>query len=154
MGQPSVSFSFKLSFQIHITIFTSKNVKNVHPVYGAGTWTHNLWNTSLLPKPLDQGSRPSTLHVCLPDGSKAWSHRSCPPIASLGCECKPESLWWAFSSSLRRLVDLEPGTNTKKNYFALIELLKITARFWCIILGTKWVCICDFALSRWKCHNP
>ena len=31
--------------------------RNVHPVYGAGILTHNLQNTSLLPKPLDQGSR-------------------------------------------------------------------------------------------------
>ena len=23
--------------------------KNVHPVFGAGIWTHNLWNMSLLP---------------------------------------------------------------------------------------------------------
>ena len=34
-------------------------MKNVHPVYGAGIQTHNLWNMSLLPWPLDQGSRPS-----------------------------------------------------------------------------------------------
>ena len=32
--------------------------KNVHPVYGAGIRTHDLWNMSLLPKPLDLGSRP------------------------------------------------------------------------------------------------
>ena len=25
------------------------NVKNVNPVYGAGIWTHDLWNMSLLP---------------------------------------------------------------------------------------------------------
>ena len=25
------------------------NVKNVHPVYGAGIQTHDLWNMSLLP---------------------------------------------------------------------------------------------------------
>ena len=31
---------------------------NVHPVYGAGIQTHNLRNMSLLPYPLDQGSRP------------------------------------------------------------------------------------------------
>ena len=28
----------------------------VHPVFGTGIWTHDLRNTSLLPKPLDQGS--------------------------------------------------------------------------------------------------
>ena len=32
--------------------------KNVHPVFGAGILTHDLQNVSLLPKPLDQGSRP------------------------------------------------------------------------------------------------
>ena len=33
--------------------------KNVHPVYGAGIRSHDLWNMSLLPQPLDQGCRPS-----------------------------------------------------------------------------------------------
>ena len=32
--------------------------KNVHPVYGTGIRTHDLQNVSLLPLPLDQGSRP------------------------------------------------------------------------------------------------
>ena len=32
--------------------------KNVNPVYSVGIQTHNLWNVSLLPWPLDQGSRP------------------------------------------------------------------------------------------------
>ena len=31
--------------------------KYAHPVSGAGIRTHNLLNTSLLPKPLDHGSR-------------------------------------------------------------------------------------------------
>ena len=31
---------------------------NVHPGYGAGIRTHDLWNMSLLPLPLDQGSIP------------------------------------------------------------------------------------------------
>ena len=29
--------------------FYNKYVKNVHPVYGAGIWTHNLKGMSLLP---------------------------------------------------------------------------------------------------------
>ena len=33
-------------------------MKNVHPIYGAGIRTHDLWNVSLFPQPLDQGSRP------------------------------------------------------------------------------------------------
>ena len=36
-------FKQKLPFLKHI------NVKNVHPVYGAGIRTHNLWNMILLP---------------------------------------------------------------------------------------------------------
>ena len=36
--------------------------KNVHPVYGAGIWTHDLQNMSFFPYPLDQGSL-STLSV-------------------------------------------------------------------------------------------
>ena len=37
------------SFQANITIFTSNNVKNVHPVYGAGIRTHELQIASLVP---------------------------------------------------------------------------------------------------------
>ena len=37
------------TFFKHITNFTTNMyVKNVHPVYGAGIRTHNLWNNSLL----------------------------------------------------------------------------------------------------------
>jgi len=32
--------------------------KNDHPVYGARIQTHDLWNMSLLPQPLDQDSLP------------------------------------------------------------------------------------------------
>ena len=32
--------------------------KNVHPVYSTGIQTHDLWNMSLFPQPLGQGSRP------------------------------------------------------------------------------------------------
>ena len=41
------SFLFKQTLQLI-------KVKNVHPEYCAGFWTHNLHNASLLPKPLDQ----------------------------------------------------------------------------------------------------
>ena len=37
--------------------------KNVHPVYGVGIRTRNLWTMSLLLQPLDKGSRPFT--ICL-----------------------------------------------------------------------------------------
>ena len=51
---------------LFICIFSNKhyiflqqiNVKNIHPVYGAGIRTNDLWSMSLLPLPLDQGSRP------------------------------------------------------------------------------------------------
>ena len=59
MGQPRPLFHLFLSFKTHITNFTTNSyVKNVHPVYGAGIRTHDLWNMSFLPKSLDQGSRP------------------------------------------------------------------------------------------------
>ena len=41
------------------------NVKNVHPVYGAGIQTHNLHIASLIPLTLDQGSRPPAETVFL-----------------------------------------------------------------------------------------
>ena len=49
---------FGLFKQTPLQILQQINVKNVHPVYGAGIRTHNLQNMSLLPLPLDQGSRP------------------------------------------------------------------------------------------------
>ena len=56
-SQASLSFIFGL-FQSNInTVFQHINVKNVHPVYSAGIWTHDPQNVSLLPKELDQGSR-------------------------------------------------------------------------------------------------
>ena len=36
------------------------DVKNVHPIYSAWIRTPNLQNMSILPLPLDQGSRPKT----------------------------------------------------------------------------------------------
>ena len=36
-------------FRLFITIFTTNVCENVHPVYGAGIRTHDLWNVSLFP---------------------------------------------------------------------------------------------------------
>ena len=55
--------------------------KNVHPVYGAGIWTHDLQNVSLFSSPLDQGSRPDIgkkvrwwkIEVCIYLWSEQWS---------------------------------------------------------------------------------
>ena len=59
LPQPSyVPFSFIFSlFKQTAQILPQINVKNIHPVSGAGIRTHNLQNTSLLPLPLDQASR-------------------------------------------------------------------------------------------------
>ena len=46
LPRPLVSFIFGLFNQ---TFLQQIYVKNVHPVYGAGIWTHNLQNKSLLP---------------------------------------------------------------------------------------------------------
>ena len=50
MGQPRplLLFIFGLYKQISLQILQQINVKNVHPVYGAGIQTHDLRN-SLLP---------------------------------------------------------------------------------------------------------
>ena len=45
---PGLFFNLLSSFQTQIKILQQMNVKNVHPVYGAGIRTHNLWNMSLL----------------------------------------------------------------------------------------------------------
>ena len=58
MGQPRHLFNLFLSFQTNNTNLTTNKCENVHPVSGAGIRTHNLLITSLLPEPLDQGSRP------------------------------------------------------------------------------------------------
>ena len=44
--------------QTTIKILQQINVRNFHPVYGAGIRNHNLQKMCLLPKRLDQGSRP------------------------------------------------------------------------------------------------
>ena len=61
MGQPRPLFRlFSVFFKKNInTILQQIHVKNVHPVYGPGIRTHDLHNVSLLPLPLDQGSRPT-----------------------------------------------------------------------------------------------
>ena len=56
MGHPPDSFSFIFVFSSkYYNLTTNRYVKNVHPVYSAGIWTHDLWNMSLLPWPQDQG---------------------------------------------------------------------------------------------------
>ena len=42
--------------------------KNVHPVYSAGIRTHDLWDVSLFPLPLDQDSRPQFCVFCEMNG--------------------------------------------------------------------------------------
>ena len=49
MVHPHPLFNLFLAFQTNITILQQINVKNVHPVYGAGIQAHDLWNMSLLP---------------------------------------------------------------------------------------------------------
>ena len=54
----SFSFIFCLFKQTSLQCLHQIYVKNVHPAYCTGIRTHNLWNVSLFPLPLDQGSRP------------------------------------------------------------------------------------------------
>ena len=62
MDQPRPLFHSVLSFSNTLQIFTINTyVKNVHPVYGAGIQTHDLWNM-ILPPLLHQGSRPDTIN--------------------------------------------------------------------------------------------
>ena len=49
MGHPGLFFHLFSAFQTHIIILQQINVKNVHPVYGAGIQTHDIWNMSVLP---------------------------------------------------------------------------------------------------------
>ena len=49
MGHPRSLFRLFSSIQTNVTILQQINVKNIHPVYGAGIRTHDLWNMSLLP---------------------------------------------------------------------------------------------------------
>ena len=43
------TFSFSSFLTSNTILTTNKYVKNVHPVYGARIWTHNLCNMSHLP---------------------------------------------------------------------------------------------------------
>ena len=50
MGQPRPLFHlFTVFSNKHYNFYNKYMWKNVHPVYGAGIRTHNLWNMSLLP---------------------------------------------------------------------------------------------------------
>ena len=48
-ANPGVFFIYFRLFKYTTYFTTNAYVKNVHPVYGAGIWTHKLWNMSLLP---------------------------------------------------------------------------------------------------------
>ena len=50
--------------------FYYKLCKNVRPVSGAGIWTHELWNISLLPKTARPGLPPT---VCLQKWDMKWT---------------------------------------------------------------------------------
>ena len=56
-SSPFIFGLFKQTLQFLQQIIVKK-CKNVHPEYGAGIRTHNLWDMSRHPLPLDQGSRP------------------------------------------------------------------------------------------------
>ena len=53
---PGLSSVYFCLFKQTLQFLQQIKVENVHPVYGAGIWTHNLQITILLPYPLDQGS--------------------------------------------------------------------------------------------------
>ena len=58
-GPTSASLCLFSVFSVkHHTILQQFNVKNVHPVFWTRIQTNNLLILSLLPQPLDQGSRP------------------------------------------------------------------------------------------------
>ena len=63
----SFLFIFGLLKQTLLQFLKQINVKkcHVHPVYGTGIRTHNLWIVSLLPQPLDQGSRPKVIDLSI-----------------------------------------------------------------------------------------
>ena len=65
MGQPLSLFVYFQSLQSNKSIFRQTNVKNVHPVSGARIQTHSLLILSILPEPLDQGSRSYNSKVLL-----------------------------------------------------------------------------------------
>ena len=56
-------FIFSLFKQTTLQFLPQIYVKNVHLDCSAGIRINNLWNTSLLPLPLDQSSR-SSIHIC------------------------------------------------------------------------------------------
>ena len=63
MGNPGLFLIYFRLFKEIIQFLQQINVKNVHPVVcGAGIRTHDLQDMSLLPLPLDQGSRPQLFY--------------------------------------------------------------------------------------------
>ena len=47
-----------ITFIFVIFVYVIAGIANIHPVYGAGVWTHNLLVMSHLPSPLDHGFSP------------------------------------------------------------------------------------------------
>ena len=61
-------FIFRINNYITLQFLQQIDAKKVHPVYLDGIWSRDLQNTSLIPQPLDQGSRPlSTLSLNIMD---------------------------------------------------------------------------------------
>ena len=55
------SFQFVFVFSNkHYNFYNKYKLQNVHPLYGAGFWTHNVQNMSLRTQPLGQSTLPSS----------------------------------------------------------------------------------------------
>ena len=70
MGYPRPHFVYFCLFKQTLKFLKQIPMwKNVHPLYGAGIWTHNIWNMSLLPSTTRPGLPPSFYifwtHLCI-----------------------------------------------------------------------------------------
>ena len=64
IGHPGLFLVYFGLFKQTLQYLQQINLKNVHPVDGAGIWSDELQNISFIPYPLDQGFRPYA-HFCL-----------------------------------------------------------------------------------------
>ena len=63
MATPASFNLFSVFFKQSFPFLKKSMWKNVHPIYGAGIWTHDPLIMSLLPYQLDQGSRSNKVFV-------------------------------------------------------------------------------------------
>ena len=109
---------------------------SVHPVYGAGIQTLDLWNISRLPLPLDQGSHPRKSFYMMIDFLRTLQRPKCAQRFAHHFVLSSTT-----SSAISRSVENQKLTitsNLSQNAFSLKSFFN---HHKCNIAGSKMICI-------------